>query len=1079
MKQAFTKSLAIALAAILLLTAAPLAGFVGIELPSWNLGSLLTPTADAATSGTCGENLIWTLDDEGTLTVSGTGEMTDYGLRDSSWYKNTAIKKVVLENGVTSIGNYAFEDCTSLTSVTIPDSVTSIGGDAFWDCTSLTAVHISDLAKWCNIDFGYSANPLYYARNLYLNGTLVTDLVIPDSVTEVKDYAFYWCESLTSVTIPDSVTSIGDRAFAFCESLTSVTIGDSVTSIGDYAFYGCESLTSVTIPDSVTSIGDGAFGECTSLTSVTIPDSVTSIGYRAFEDCTSLTSVTIPDSVTSIGENAFSGCSSPGEIIIENKDCQIYDSSAAISSTAVIRGHDNSTAQSYAEKYDRAFVSLDGADSDILLSGYCGDNADFSLTRGGVLQITGSGAFYDYGSASSVPWYKYRGFIKEISIADGITDIGDYAFYYCTKLTSVTIPDSVTSIGDDAFSGCISLTSVTIPDSVTSIGNYAFEDCTSLTSVTIPDSVTSIEYCAFRECTSLTSVTIPDGVKSIGNYAFRGCESLTSVTILNPDCYIYSSADTISDTATIIGYDNSTAKTYARMYNRNFVVFTCSHETTKIIPAVPATCTEGGFTQGSCCALCNTVLTAPQAIPAAHSYRAFITPPTCLDRGFTVYVCICGDTYVADYVPAIGHDYVGVVTTTPSCTEAGVMTYTCQNDESHTYTEDIAALGHTEESIPAVAATCTQTGLTEGKKCSVCGEILVAQEETPVTAHTYTASVTTPATHLQTGIRTYTCTCGDSYTEVIDKTADHAYSTTVIAPTCKNGGYTVYLCACGDNFVADHVPAIAHADTDKDGLCDSCKEPLTPALQHTEESIPAVAATCTETGLTEGKKCSVCGEILVAQEEVAALGHTEEILPAVAATCTETGLTEGKKCSVCGEILVAQEEVAALGHTEESIPAVAATCTATGLTEGKKCSVCGEILVAQEEVAALGHTEEILPAVAATCTETGLTEGKKCSICGEVLVAQEETPVTDHADTDKDGLCDSCKEPLAPTVTLGDADGDGKVTSSDARLALRAAVGLEPLTDAQVKAADADGDGKLTSSDARLILRAAVGLETL
>ena len=140
----------------------------------------------------------------------------------------------------------------------------------------------------------------------------------------------------------------------------------------------------------------------------------------------------------------------------------------------------------------------------------------------------------------------------------------------------------------------------------------------------------------------------------------------------------------------------------------------------------------------------------------------------------------------------------------------------------------------------------------------------------------------------------------------------------------------------------------------------------------------------------------MCGEILVAQETVAALGHTEEIIPAVDATCTETGLTEGKKCTVCGEILVAQETVAALGHTAVVDAAVAPTCTETGLTEGAHCDVCGEILVAQETVAALGHKEVDVAAVAPNCTETGLTAGKQCTVCGEMTVPQEEIPANGH-----------------------------------------------------------------------------------
>ncbi len=192
-----------------------------------------------------------------------------------------------------------------------------------------------------------------------------------------------------------------------------------------------------------------------------------------------------------------------------------------------------------------------------------------------------------------------------------------------------------------------------------------------------------------------------------------------------------------------------------------------------------------------------------------------------------------------------------------------------------------------------------------------------------------------------------------------------------------------------------------------------------PAMGHREETVPGKAAACTEDGLTEGKICSVCGEVLTAQETIPATGHTEETVPGKAATCTEDGLTEGKTCSVCGEVLTAQETIPATGHTEETIPGKAAKCTEPGLTDGIKCSVCGEILKEQEEIPATGHTEETIPGKAAKCTEPGLTDGIKCSACGEILKEQEEIPAIGRHDWT---ITSTMKDSGGNTVsTLGEA----------------------------------------------------------
>ena len=274
-------------------------------------------------SGTCGENLTWTLDSDGLLTISGTGEMTNYDHSSPNyapWYSlRKSVLTVVVDSGITSIGSNVFYDHTNLNSITIPNSVTHIGDIAFGNCKSISRVNISDITAWCNIDFDllHSNNPLIYACNgLYLNGEPITSVELPDGVTCIPEFAFNNCTQLTRITIPNSVTSIGDQAFDGCTNLTNITIPKSVINIGDRVFRSCEKLTAITIPEGVTYLGYSLFEDCTNLSSIVIPDSVTFIYGWAFSGCTSLCSITIPKNVTDIDAHAFEKCINLRDITI-------------------------------------------------------------------------------------------------------------------------------------------------------------------------------------------------------------------------------------------------------------------------------------------------------------------------------------------------------------------------------------------------------------------------------------------------------------------------------------------------------------------------------------------------------------------------------------------------------------------------------------------------------------------------------------------------------------------------------------------------------------------------------------------
>ena len=460
---------------------------------------------------------------------------------ENLYLNDELVTELVIPEGVTSIGSYAFYGCSGLTKLTISEGVTSIGSYAFRDCSNLT------------------------------------EIMIPASVTSIGSSAFDDCSGLTEITIPEGVTSIGSYVFGSCTNLTEINYNAAaVADLTSYSnvFYNAGSNSegcTVTVGESVINIPAYLF-ESANITSVTIGSNVESIGSHAFEDCSGLTEVTIGAGVTSIGSYAFRGCSNLAEInynaaavadLTSDSDV-FYNAGSNSDGITVVFGESVKSIPAYLFYGSRHLISVTiGSNVESI-----GDSAFSSCS--GLTGITIPESVASIGSAS----FNNCSNLTEITIPDSVTSIGSSAFYRCSNLTEITIPASVTSIEDMAFFYCSGLAKITVAEgnsayhsdgdclietatktlilgcqnsviptdgSVTSIGGGAFSGCSSLAEITIPDSVTSIGSWAFSSCSNLTEITIPDSVTSIGSYAFYGCSNLTSVTFENTEGWRYAS----------------------------------------------------------------------------------------------------------------------------------------------------------------------------------------------------------------------------------------------------------------------------------------------------------------------------------------------------------------------------------------------------------------------------------------------------------------------------------------------------------------------------------------------------------
>ena len=1104
---------------------------------------IVTGTSDA---GNGAGNHMWnivTMDDEKNYLVDVTNCDTDsIGFPDQLFLANCANGSVgegyefQCESGVIhyTYFDYIFDsysdDELEVSSTSYSKTLTE--GDFVYEITGPNAILREYVGKEKIVNIPESVNGIpvtMIGQKAFDSNPTIEEVTIPNTVRMIESGYTYpdWSSSVTKY--------IHVGAFANCESLKKVTFSDEsrLKDTGQFTFARDKELTTVKLPNQLEMLNTSCFESCGKLVELDIPETTIYIEQNSLLE-TGLKELIISSDLVDFDPGSNIPDLESVEILHPNNKFRSYDGVVYIyDSSCGWTGNEPDWVVWYypVNKTDEVFEVPDFINTFAAISAlggfYYDDGIHFQYHLREYPRIIDIGnrkmgfplrCDAEIRCSNDNPYYKSINKViydkdmktllyvaKEVSglleIPEGITEIGEYSAMY-SNIIDVHIPDSVKNIGDYAFSGCSNLKNIQFPEFIDTFGIFVCNECLSLEEVelphnlsalnqvvsfceslkkiVLPDEIKIIEGYDFANCKNLEYCVLPKHLEEIENQAFQSCMDLKNVWIPSSVSKIANGAFTaISNHSYNIYFEGSEEQwehIVPSLYDIGYLNLAQIHfnsvldeekhlwDTTQKDPS----CTEEGY-EKDICKVCGEEKNVTVFPKLGHDYQLIgYVESTCIEAGYSGdLICSrCGDIQIGQNIPATGHQFSEWETTIePTCFYTGQKRRTCNNcgvcEEievamlEHSYgdwtvqkepsciedglqvqvcsvcgdtvEETIQATGHTEEIISAVEPTCIETGLTEGKRCSVCGELLVAQEEIAALGHDWSEwTVTKEATCTEAGSKIRSCNrCQEEQTKEIE------------------------------------------------------------ALGHTEEIIPAVDPTCTEVGLTEGKKCSVCGEILVAQEVVEALGHDwSEWTVTKEATCTEAG-SKTRTCNRCHE--VQNQEINAIGHewgewvvvtpaTEEAegleervcnhdpshketrtIPmlshvhqleaheALDATCEEAGNTaywycvkceryfsdeactteiemdswiiaakghswnEGEvttaptcteagiktfTCTVCGKIR--EESIPATGHTEEILPVVAPTCTETGLTEGKKCSVCGEILVAQEVVEALGH-----------------------------------------------------------------------------------